>query len=204
MSDITISAQRRETGKKATKAVRKQGFIPGVFYMEGNEAVPIATTFLALRSAVYTSETHVIHLKVEGGISHDCVLKDISFDPVTDNIVHFDLLGLKAGHKVTVEVPVVLVGQAIGARDGGIVQHNLHKIRVECLPKDMPEHIEVDVTDMKIGDIFHIGQLALGNIRSLEHADVVVVSVMAPTVKDLEAGVATEPEVVNEKGKKDA
>lgn len=204
MSDITISAQRRETGKKATKAVRKQGFIPGVFYMEGKEALPIATTFLALRSAVYTSETHVIHLNVDGGKSYDCVLKDISFDPVTDNIVHFDLLGLSADRKVTVEVPVVLTGQAIGARDGGIVQHSLHKIRVECLPKDMPEHIEVDVTNLKIGDTLHVGQISLGNFRSLEHNDAVVVSVMAPTVKDLEAGVAAEPEVINEKGRKEA
>lgn len=204
MSDITISAQRRSTGKKATKAARRQGLIPGVFYMEGKEALPIATTFLALRSAVYTSETHVIHLKVEGGSSYDCVLKDISFDPVTDNIVHFDLLGLSADRKITVEVPVVLAGQAIGVRDGGIVQHNLHKIRVECLPKDMPEHIEVDVTGLKIGDALHINQISLGKLRSLENGDVVVVSVMAPTAKDLEAGVATEPEVVNEKGKKDA
>ncbi len=204
MSDITISAQSRETGKKATKAVRKQGFIPGVFYMEGKEALPIATTFLALRSAVYTSETHVIHLNVDGGKSYDCVLKDISFDPVTDNIVHFDLLGLSADRKVTVEVPVVLTGQAIGARDGGIVQHHLHKIRVECLPKDLPEHIEVDVTDLKIGDNLHLEQISLGNLRSLDNADVVVVSVMAPTVKDLEAGVAAEPEVINEKGRKEA
>lgn len=205
MSDITISAQRRDTGKKATKAIRNQGLVPGVFYMEGKEALPIATTFLALRKAVHTSETHVIHLTVEGAGSYDCVLKDTDFDPVTDNLMHFDLLGLSADRKVVVEIPVVLVGQAIGARDGGIVQHNLHKVRVECLPQDMPEHIEVDVTLMKIGDILHISQIALGNkLRSLEHGDVVVVSVIPPTVKDMEAGAATEPEVVNEKGKKEA
>jgi large subunit ribosomal protein L25 len=200
MSDIVISAQRRETGKKASKAVRRNGLIPGVFYMDGKEAMPIAATFLALRPVVYTAETHVIHLQVEGGVNHDCVLKDITFDPVTDNIVHFDLQGLSADRKITVEVPVVLTGQAIGSRDGGLVQHILHKIRVECLPKDMPEHIEVDVTNMQIGDSIHIGQLSLGSIKSLEHDDVVVVSVMAPTTKDMDVVPGTEPALVNEKG----
>lgn len=182
MSDIVVNAQRRDTGKKAAKAVRRNGFIPGVFYVNGKEPIPIATTFLALRSAVYTSETHVIHLKVEGGDSFDCVLKDITFDPVTDQIVHFDLQGLTAGRKITVEVPIVFTGQAIGARDGGLVQHMHHKLRVECLPKDMPEHIEVDVTNLHIGESLHVGDLQLGAVKSLENADVVVVSVMAPTV----------------------
>lgn len=201
MSDIVISAQRRETGKKAAKAIRRNDLIPGVFYMNGKEAFPIATTFLALRPAVYTAETHVIHLQVEGGESYDCVLKDITFDPVTDNIVHFDLQGLSADRKITVEVPVVLTGQAIGARDGGLVQHIVHKLRVECLPKDLPEHVEIDVTDMKIGDSIHVGQINLGAVKSLDNDDVVVVSVMAPTVsRDMEPTAGTEPELVNEKG----
>lgn len=200
MSDIVISAQRRETGKKAAKAVRRNGLIPGVFYMDGKEALPIAATFLALRPVVYTAETHVIHLKVEGGVNHDCVLKDITFDPVTDNIVHFDLQGLSADRKITVEVPVVVIGQAIGViRDGGQVQHILHKIRVECLPKDMPEQIEVDVTNMQIGESVHIGQLNLGAVKSLDHDEVVVVSITAPTVKDTDATPGTEPALVNEK-----
>lgn len=203
MSDITISAQRRQIGKKAAKAVRREGLVPGVFYMEGKEAIPIATTFLSLRPAVYTSETHVIHLQLDGGESYDCVLKDISFDPVTDVIVHFDMQGLSADRKITVEVPVVLIGQAAGARDGGVVQHSLHKVRVECLPKDMPEHIEVDITGLGIGDALHVGQLPLGNLRVLENEDVVVVNVIPPTVaRDLAADTtAAEPEVVNEKGK---
>lgn len=182
MSDIVINAQRRDTGKKAAKAVRRNGLIPGVFYVNGKEPISIATTFLSLRSVVYTSETHVIHLKVDGGDSFDCILKDITFDPVTDQIVHFDLQGLTAGRKITVEVPVVLAGQAIGTRDGGLVQHILHKLRVECLPKDLPEHIEADITNMRIGDSLHVGDLQLGNVKSLENADVVVVSVTAPTV----------------------
>lgn len=182
MSDIVINAQRRDTGKKAAKAVRRNGLIPGVFYVNGKEPISIATTFLALRSVVYTSETHVIHLKVDNGDNFDCVLKDVTFDPVTDQIVHFDLQGLTAGRKITVEIPIVLAGQAAGSRDGGLVQHILHKLRVECLPKDMPEHIEVDITNLNIGDSLHIGDLQLGNVKSLDNAEVVVVSVTAPTV----------------------
>lgn len=182
MSDIVINAQRRDTGKKAAKAVRRNGLIPGVFYVNGKEPISIATTFLALRPVVYTSETHVIHLKVDGGDSFDCVLKDIDFDPVTDQIVHFDLQGLTAGRKIAVEVPIVLIGQAAGARDGGLVQHIVHKLHVECLPKDMPEHIEIDVTNMQIGDSLHVGDLQLGNVKSLDNSNVVVVSVMPPAV----------------------
>lgn len=203
MSDLVISAKPRSLGRSASRQLRREGLVPGIFYMNGKENVPVSVHPLALRPVVYTKDTHIVHLQVEGGFSHDCILKDVTFDPITDAIVHFDLQGIAAERKVTVEVPVVLVGQAVGVRDGGIIEHFLHKLTVECLPAHMPEHINVDITNLKIGESIHIGDLKVENVRFTGAVGTAIVAVTAPRVhKEDGAPAATEPEVVAAKGKK--
>lgn len=193
MSAITLEAKKRELGKKASKAVRNSGLIPGVYYAKGKEPIAIATTFKQIRPAVYTSDTHLITLKVEGGITTDCVLKDVEFDPVTEEIVHFDLLGIIEGQTLHVEVPIVLKGTAKGVTiAGGLLEHTMHKIQIECLPASLPEHIEIDVTNLEVGKTVHVGDLKVPGVKFLVNPTAGIVAVHAKRGRD-EA--AATPEV---------
>jgi large subunit ribosomal protein L25 len=166
MSALTLEATKRETGKKASKAVRKSGLIPGVFYAKGKEPLPIATTLKQLRPAVYTANTHILTLNVESVGAMNCVVKDVSFDPVTDEVVHFDLLGVIEGQTLHIEVPITLTGTARGVSvGGGRLEHLLHRVQIECEPSALPEHIEVDVTNLEVGKSIRIGDLNIPGVK---------------------------------------
>ena len=153
---------------------------------------------------VFTSQTHLISLKLKGREEQECILKDVQFDPVSDEVVHFDLIGITRGEKIEIEVPVQLIGSAVGVKEGGILQHSLHKLDIECLPKDMPERLEVNIADLKIGDAVHIKDLNFENITILNSADSIVVSVVHPkvekevTVAEGEEGIEAEGEEMEE------
>lgn len=206
MSEIVLNAEIREAVGKRAKHVRNQDKIPGVFYVPGEPNVNIQVPTLSLAPLIYTSETHIIDLRLSDGSTRKCILRDVQFDPVSDRPVHFDLQGLRENVKLTIEVPVVLVGTPAGVRDGGMVQHVIHKIRVSCLPKDIPEKIEVNIAEMKINESVHVGELNVPNVTVLDNADSTVVAVLPPAVeKAPEVAPAEEevkePEVVG-KGKK--
>ncbi len=207
MEKIILEANERKTGSKSIrKTQRKNGKIPGVFYSKKNKPISLDVSEQAINPLVFTSETHLISLKVIDK-EFDCVIKDVQFDPVTDRIVHFDLLGLTSGEKFALEVPLMVKGSAIGVKDGGVLQHHLHKIEIECLPTDIPQHLEVDVTDLKIGDSIHVSDLNFENITILSQPTSVVASVNHPKVEkeptpEEAAVVAAEPEVIG-KGKGD-
>ncbi len=209
MSEIVVEAQIRKDTRKATKSIRNQGFIPGIFYGHGEGNIPIQTTLNNLRPVVYTKDTHIISLKLDNGEIKSCIVRDIQFDPISDKIIHFDLLALRADEKVTMEIPVALIGTAKGVKDGGMVQHILHHIEVKCFPKDIPEHIDVDITELEVGDSIHVSSLYVPNVEILDDEDSTIVAIVAPTVlKEPEEEAAEvaeepeEPEVVG-KGKKE-
>lgn len=185
MSAITLEAKKRELGKKASKAVRNAGLIPGVYYAKGKEPLAIATTFKQLRPAVYTSDTHIITMTVEGAGTMDCIIKDVDFDPVTEEIVHFDLLGIIEGQTIHVEVPITLKGTAKGVTlGGGLLEHIMHKVQIECLPASLPEHIEIDVTSLEVGKSVHIGDLKVPGVKFLVTPTASVVAVHAKRGRD--------------------
>lgn len=180
MSAITIEAKKRSSGKRATKDVRQAGMIPGVFYAKGKEPIAVATTHKQLRSAVYTSDTHIINLRVEGGETLDCILRDVSFDPVTDAITHFDLQGIIEGQTIHLEVPIILTGNAKGVTiGGGLMEHLAHKLHIQCLPHALPEHIEVDVTSLEVGKSIHASDIHVPGAKILTAPETVIVIVHA-------------------------
>ncbi|MES2765004.1 MAG: 50S ribosomal protein L25 [Bacteroidota bacterium] len=209
MSDIALNVQRREPGRKIAKQLRREGFVPGVFYMNGVEPIAFSVHPLQLRPIVYTRDTKMVQLHVEGeSAAHACVLKDITFDPITDKIVHFDLHGVSADKMMHVEVPINLTGISAGVRAGGLAEFVLHKIEVECLPGNMPEHIDVDVTNLEIGDSIHVSDLKLDNMRILTSGEAAIVTIVHPegaTTGDDQVNVPAdaEPELVDQKGKDD-
>lgn len=203
MEKMILEAEIRETGsKQASKLVRKNGKVPGVYYSKYDTPVHISVTEKAIHPLVYTAETHLISLQVDGNV-YDCVVKDIQFDPLTDQIVHFDLIGLTTGETFQLEVPVQLHGTPVGIKDGGIVQFMIHKLEIECLPKDIPQRVDLDITNLKIGDSIHVKDVILENITILNTEDSVIVAVSHPKIEKepVEEGAAaaeepTEPEVI--------
>lgn len=206
MAEISLNASVRTKGNKGdVKKLRRDGKVPGVFYHKQSEPQVIEVTEASLKPLVYTSEAHIVSLKVEGQEDRSCILKDIQFDPVTDRIVHFDLQGITTDEKLEIEVPVVLVGSAAGIKKGGILQASLHKLSIECLPADVPEHIQVDITNLELGSSIHVKDIVSDKFTVLNSEDAVIVSVVAPKVEkevspEEAAEAAKEPEVIT-KGK---
>jgi large subunit ribosomal protein L25 len=196
---------RTEPGK--AKYARAKGMIPGVYYAHGEGNISIAVPKTALESLVFTSAAHIIELRLSDGQSKKCIIRDVQFDPISDLPIHFDLQGLLENERLTIEVPVVLTGGIPkGVRDGGMLQHFIHKLKISCLPKDIPQKIEIPVLEMGINDFIHVKDLPLPNVTVLENAEAAVVGVMPPhVVKEVvpEEVVAEvkEPELVT-KGKK--
>jgi large subunit ribosomal protein L25 len=210
MSEIVVEAQIRKDIRKRARKVRNEGMIPGIFYGHGEKNIPIQTTLAALRPVVYTSDTNIVSLKLDNGETKTCIIRAIQFNPITDKIEHFDLYALRADEKVTMEIPISLKGTAKGVKDGGMVQHILHRVEVKCFPRDIPEHIDVDIVELGIGDSIHVSSLNIPNVEILEDPDTTIVSVVPPTVlkepveeaAEVAGEEMAEPELVG-KGKKE-
>jgi large subunit ribosomal protein L25 len=206
MREITLEAEVRTQFGKRSKAIRRQGNVPGVYYIHGEPNIAVTIPEKSLKPLIYTSETHIINLKLNDGTGKNCIIRDIQFDPVSERPVHFDLQGIREDEEISVEVPVTLVGGTpVGVRDGGILQQIIHRLKISCLPKFMPEHVEVDVANLKINQFVHVRDIKLENITLLDSESGSIVGVVPPTVEK-EAVVAApeeaaEPEVIG-KGKK--
>lgn len=212
MTEKILNAKKREIGTKGdVKQLRRDGFVPGVFYTKGKEQIIFSTEEIALNKLVYTSETSIIQFTLEDGESFGCIIKDVQFDPVSDRIVHIDLQGITLGQVLQLEVPVVFVGSAVGVSEGGILQEQLRKLEIECLPRNIPQNLEIDITNLGIGDSIKISDLEFEDVKLLNSDDSTVVSVVPPMSEEepveeeteADADVeAAEPEVIS-KGKAD-
>lgn len=205
MATLNLNAKIRTGKTKGSRnLLRRQGGVPGVYYVKKSDPISIEALELDLKSFIYTPETYLVNLKLEGKEDATCILKDVQFDPVTDRIVHFDIMGITKGEKIFIEVPITIIGSAIGVKEGGILQHSLHKIEVKCLPSDIPEHIEVSISDLKMGHSIHVRDLKIENVEIVTSGDSVIVGVTAPRAEKVEVpaeGEETkEPEVIS-KGK---
>jgi large subunit ribosomal protein L25 len=185
MSQIVLQAEPREPGQTGAKQLRRNDRVPGVYYAKGQDPVHFSVQKLALRPVVYTAEAKTVRLEVNGkGLL--CVLKDVMFDPVTDKILHVDLLGVAAGEKIAVEIPLHIVGLSIGVRDGGSLEHVMHKAHVRVDPTIMPEHIDIDVSNLVKGAAIHISDLNIPGVEFTDRQDAVIVACHAPKVATAE------------------
>ena len=202
MEKILIEAKKREKIDKASRSsLRKDGKVPAIFYSKHHNPLPIELSERAVHPLVFTAKTHLISLKIDGLEELDCIIKDVQFDPVTEKIVHIDLLGLKKGEKIQIEIPVQLLGIPIGIKEGGILQHVMHKVEVECLPTDIPEQLEIDVTNLKLGNAIHVSDLKIDNLTLLNNPESIIATVTHPKVEKevapvVDAQVVAEPEVI--------
>jgi large subunit ribosomal protein L25 len=199
-----VSASRTETGKGAARKLRAAGQVPGVFYGRGGSAIPLVLNGKELEVALTGSQggNVIVDLKVQGAGEADrkAIIREVQRDPVAGSILHVDFQHISLTEKITVEVPVVLVGVPTGVKDGGgILEHLLREVEVECLPTDIPAHIDVDVSALGIGDSVHVSDLKAERVTIQTEADRTVATVVPPTVleeaKPVEEAVA-EPELI--------
>lgn len=183
MKEISISGQKRENlGKKASKTLRKEGFVPCNLYGEKKDdkglpvALAFASSFSELRKLIYTPHIYVVRINIDG-TDHTAVLKEIQFHPVTDAPLHVDFYEVNEQKPITIGIPVKLVGLAQGVRDGGRMNLSIRKIDVTAPYQIIPEHLDVDVTSLCIGKSIKVGQLSFEGLEIATSKDVVVCSV---------------------------
>lgn len=184
MKEIVVKAKLRETGKKVSKKYRREGLVTGNYYMKGAENISFLTDTLSLRPIVYSPLRKIILLDIEGQKAPiKCILKDISFDPMTEQIVHFDVIGIKDDQIVTVELPFKLVGQPKGVLQGGTLQAAMRNVKVNCLPKDMRESLEIDVTELSVGQTKYVRDLTdVDGLEFLVNSNTAICMVNKPRV----------------------
>ena len=185
MKEIRLEGTKRtETGKKATKLLRREGLVPCNVYGEkkGENGLPEALSFAVsmkdLRKIVYTPHIYVVNLVIDGE-SHTAVLKELQFHPVTDAVLHVDFFEVNEEKPLTIGIPVKLNGLAQGVRDGGRINLSIRKINVRAPYQTIPEHLDIDVTNLRLGKSLRVGDLSFEGLELVTPADVVVCSVKA-------------------------
>lgn len=182
MKEINVSGKKRQDlGKKASKQLRKEGYVPcniyGAVQVEGKpEALAFAAPMSELRKVVYTPHIYVINLNIDGE-SHTAILKELQFHPVTDALLHVDFYAVNDQKPITIGIPVKLVGLAQGVRDGGRLNLSVRKVNVTAPYQRIPEHLDIDVTNLKIGKSIKVGQLNIEGLEMATSKDVVVCSI---------------------------
>lgn len=199
MKTVSLSGSPRESvGKKDAKSLRAQGQIPCVVY-GGKEQSHFSVDLIQLSKYVYTPAVFSFELVIDGK-KVSAILKDLQFDPVTDRIVHADFLEVVEGKPVKMEIPVHVVGNAIGVKNGGRLSTAFRRISVQGNPADFPDAIEMDITKLRIGDSLRISDIDLPNVTFLHDPEAVVVGVR--TARGAVEG--TEEEEEGEEGEEGA
>ena len=193
---VFLSADvRTEAGKKIAKRLRCQGRLPAVVY--GEREVPIACSVeqRALADLLHDHGRNAIIALTAGDTRQSTIVKDIQYHPLNGDILHVDFHRINLTRKIVVEVPIAVQGVPLGVRnDGGILEHMLHGLEVECLPTDIPDQVGVDVSKLEIGDSLHVSDLALDSddLTIVTDGDRTVFAVVAPAI------VAAEEEAEDE------
>jgi len=210
MAVVSFNATARNiSGKGAARSLRRQGQVPAVIYGHGRDPLSLSLNARDLDKLLshIQAESTVIEVSV-GGQTAKTLIREIQRHPIKRQILHVDFQALVAGEKVTVNIPIVLEGIPEGVRlEGGVLDQTLRELEIECDPSDIPDHAELDITNMVIGDSLHVSDIKLpANVRILDDPETSVAVLAAPravieetpaveAVEGAAEGVA-EPEVI--------
>lgn len=192
---------RGETGKGPARRNRAAGSIPGVIYGENKESVAVTLNAKEFSALVHGSqgEHAVVQIDVEDKpeLSGPIMIKDVQHHPVRSHIVHADFLRIKLNEKIQTLIPINLTGHCVGIVEGGVPDQQLRELEIECLPLDVPESFDVDITDLHVGDLLHVSNLtAPEKLTILTDPERTIIAIHAPRVvssgEDGEEGEATE------------
>ncbi len=213
MAEVNLTVEKREViGKGPAKKLRSAGKIPAVIYGQGEKSVPLTIDEKAFHAILHShhGENVIFEIQIPGrktGLK--AILREVQHEPVTGEILHIDFQHISMTKKITVQVPIALIGSPEGVRNkGGILEHILHEVEVECLPGDIPEHIEVDVAALDVGDSIHVSDIPVTKVKILTDPERSVATVVPPTIikapvekEELEEELIEEPELVEKERK---
>lgn len=183
---VVLRAQpRTETGTPAARRLRREGLVPATVYGHGEDSESLQVDRRQLEQLLgrISVENTLVDLEVEGRETQKVLIREVQKHPWRPQLLHVDFFHIRADEKVRVEVPLRLVGTPAGVRNsGGILQQSRHEIEVECLPHEIPEYFEIDVSGLEIGDSLHVADLNTGGVRPLEELDLTLCTVLPPAV----------------------
>ena len=193
MKTIAISAEKRtDLGKKSTRDLRKISHVPCVMY-GGPEVIHFHAHENDFRHIVYTPDAYIIEVNIDGQ-EHKAVLQDLQFHPVTDSLMHMDFVEIFDEKPVTTEIPIRLVGAAIGIKNGGKPRQRRRSLKVRGLIQHLPDTLDIDVTNVEIGEVIKIGDLSFENIEILDPKRSMIYAIVSSRVS-MKGMEITEPEV---------
>jgi large subunit ribosomal protein L25 len=190
MKTITIEGQlRTEMGKQATRQLRSEEKVPGVIY-GGAKEVNFSALSASFKTLVYTPDFQLAEVKVEGK-TYKCILKDLQFDKVTDELIHVDLLELVEDKPVTATIPLKFVGASKGVKDGGKLITKMKALKIKTLPKYLKENIEVDLTELELNGNLRVEDVKADNYEILNSPRIPIASVVLTRQLKQEEAAAT-------------
>jgi large subunit ribosomal protein L25 len=206
MATVELKATARtETGKGIARQTRREGSFPAVLYGEGEEPQPLSVDNKDFYPVIRTAagENVILDLRIEGVKKDLCkaIIRDIQYHPVSRDILHVDFQHISMTKMITVEVPIEIVGEAVGVKTGGgILEVILREVEVECLPVNIPDVIKVDVTELEIGHSIQVRDLAVADAAIVADPEATVITIGAPTVVEEVKPEVAEGEEAAEEG----
>jgi large subunit ribosomal protein L25 len=201
------AASRNSTGKGTARSLRRDGKVPAVIYGHGRDPLALSVEQIAVNKLldIIGGETVLIDVAIDGAAPVKAIVREVQRNPVRRaDVIHLDLYAVVATEPIIVDVPVHIVGTAEGVRNqGGVLDHHMHRITIKCLPGDIPEHVEIDVTALGVGDAIHARDISVPKAELQHDDDVSIVSILQARVEEAPSVPAEgEPEVIK-KGKAD-
>ncbi|MEP6590500.1 MAG: 50S ribosomal protein L25 [Gemmatimonadota bacterium] len=210
MAQVSLAAaSRTESGKGAARSLRREGRVPATLYGHGitTRSLSVDHKLLGKLLDVIGGEAALIDVSIDNEAPLKALVREVQRNPVRRaDVIHLDLYAVVATEEITVEVPVHIIGVADGVRNhGGVLDHHLHRLTVKVLPADIPEHIDIDVTALGVGDAVHVRDLTIAKGEIMNEGEVSVVSIIQPRAEvaaAVEEPTEASPEVIK-KGKAD-
>jgi large subunit ribosomal protein L25 len=207
---VKLKAQKRTlVGRNAVKRIREKGLVPGVIYGSNQQPMPLEVDSRQLSTVLaHASSEHIlVELEIvdgDQGTNKLVLIQEVQHHPLKRDLVHVDFHAVSATEKITSAVPIETTGEALGVRTfGGLLEHSLRTLEVQCYPQDLPGIVQIDVTNLNIGETLHVRDLQLpAGVEAITDEDLTVVSVVASRVGEETTEAAEQaaaPEVITEK-----
>tara|TARA_B100001750_G_scaffold236646_1_gene240793 strand:- start:1020 stop:1673 length:654 start_codon:yes stop_codon:yes gene_type:complete len=204
MNEVSLKArQRTDTGKQVAKALRRDGGLPAVVYGTEESPTPLILDYREFEGFLRQTrgENVVVNLEIEGMEAKKALLRDIQRDYLRNSLLHADFQQIRMSDRITTEVSLVLTGEPIGVtRDGGVLDQSLREIVIRCVASEIPEHLEIDISNLGIGETIHVSDLSFDHVEVVTEGEVAIVSVLMPMGEEAEeedVGLAEEePEII--------
>jgi large subunit ribosomal protein L25 len=182
--EVTLrAAPRSSTGKGSARQARMAGRVPAILYGKGIDPTPLAVDAKQIGQALHTEAgaNVLVNLEVEGGRRHLTMVREVQRHPVRGHLLHVDFVRTARDVKTHAEVPLQIVGESQGVRQGGVIEHHLWELRVEALPTDIPSHLEADLSHLGIGDHLRVADVtAPAGVDIMSDPEEIILSIVEP------------------------